>query len=257
MKNFVFQSVVKFSTLFTVILFSLSSAYAAGVLDPTFGTNGRVVTGFSGEAAVAKAVEIQPDGKIIVAGDAFRLSKPLVTKRDTVLMRYLPNGALDMSFGNGGVVFTAVSTEDENANAIALQPDGKIIVAGYVYSPTTISADFLIVRFNTDGGLDTNFGNNGVATINRGGIDILSAVVVQPDGKIVGVGATSDGYRAAIVRFNSNGSLDATFGGGAIYFKSQEFNRAGFSEVALLADGRILAGGNGSVAVPHSGIASF
>lgn len=256
MKNFVSQSIVKFSILFAVILFSLPSAYAAGVFDPTFGTNGRVTTSVCC-AAQAKAVAIQPDGKIIVVGDAFRQGTEGVY-RDTVLVRYNPNGALDASFGEGGRVFAAISPTSEGANAVALQPDGKIIVAGYFYSSITASADFLVARFNPDGGLDTNFGDNGKASINRGSVDILNAVVVQPDGKIVGVGETSDGDRAAVVRFNSNGSVDATFGDdGAVYFELQGFSQERFTKVALLPDGRILVGGNGSVTVPHSGFPGF
>ncbi len=256
MKNFVSQSIVKFSILFAVILFSLSSAYATGVLDPTFGTNGRVTT-YVGEVAQATAIVIQPDGKIIVAGYALRQGIGGLNY-DIVLVRYNPNGGLDASFGVGGKVYAAISPTNEVAYAVALQPDGKIIVAGYVESPATNSVNFLIARFDADGRLDTNFGNNGKATINRRGVNALNAVVVQPDGKIVAVGETRDEARAAIFRFNSNGSLDTSFGdGGAVYYELQGFTQGLFTKVALFADGRILAGGYGGVTVPHSGVSSF
>jgi len=246
------------SIMLAALFFNLNATVrAAGVLDPTFGTNGRVATTFGGDSVYAKAVAIQPDGKILVVGDAFRLSNPLATHHDVVLLRYNPNGTLDTSFGEGGKVFAATSPLNEDANAVALQSDGKIVVGGTLYSPVTLSNDFLFVRFNVNGTLDTTFGNNGVTAINQGATDIINAVAIQADGKIVGVGKTSDGDRAAVVRLNLNGSLDTTFSGGLVYLGLPGFSSESFAKVALLADGRILAGGNGSVSVPHSGGSSF
>lgn len=239
MKNFVSQSIVKFSTLCAVILFSLSSAYAAGVYDRSFGANG-IVTTSVGNAAFAKALVIQPDGKIVVAGDVFRDQ----TKRDVVVIRYNPDGSLDQSFGDGGKVFTAATNADDSANAVALQPDGKIVVVGATQVSGTESGDFLVVRYNSNGSLDTGFGTGGVVTVNQGAYDVFNAVAVQPDGKIVAAGRTSDGDRAVVARLNPNGSLDSSFNGGLVYFNLQNnYKGNNFQTIGLLPNGRIVAGG--------------
>jgi uncharacterized delta-60 repeat protein len=137
------------------------------------------------------------------------------------------------------------------ANAVALQPDGKIVVVGTTYSPEFQSGDFLVVRYNSNGSLDTNFGTGGIVTINQGSADVFNAVAVQPDGKIVAVGRTSDGDRAIVARLNPNGSLDSSFGGGFAYFNLQNYignnfrnyKDNNFQTIGLLPDGRIVAGG--------------
>ncbi len=246
MKNFISQSIVKFSILFAVILFSMSWAYAVGVLDPTFGTNGVAVTSI-GSSAYAKALVIQPDGKIVVAGAFFRD----LTKGDIAIVRYNPDGSLDQSFGDGGRVFTSASNADDLATAVALQPDGKIVVVGITQASGSESGDFLVVRYNSSGSLDTGFGTGGIVTINQGTYDVFNAVAVQPDGKIVTAGRTTDGDRAVVARFNPNGSLDSSFNGGLAYFNLQNYigdnfrNYKGnnFQTIGLLPGGRIVAGG--------------
>lgn len=174
-----------------------------GLLDSSFGTGGTVIMDFSGGSVDrAFALTIQPDGKIVVAGDS---------DANFALARYNPDGTLDASFGNGGKVITTFGGADA-ASAVALQPDGKIVVAGQSDNGTSI--DFALARYNPDGSLDTSFGSGGkVATNFTGGSDdAASAVAIQFDGKIVVAGDSEGAF--AVARYNPDGTLDTTFGTG-------------------------------------------
>jgi uncharacterized delta-60 repeat protein len=226
-----------------------------GTLDNTFGSGGRVRTDFPGLAAVPSAVVIQPDGKIVVAGGAF----PQFTFLGNFeLVRYNPNGSLDRSFGNGGIVTTNFP-EGSYAFDVALQPDGKIIAAGTVFvdfNPGESSnTDFALARYNPDGTADATFGNGGQVSTDFVGLeDDAFSVLIQPDGKIVAVGSANDPatyYDFAAVRYLSNGTVDTTFGvAGKVQtdFGDQNFDRA--RSAALQPDGRIVAAG---FAISHGG----
>jgi len=219
-----------------------------GILDTTFGSGGRVRTDFPGLAAVPSAVVIQADGKIVVAGGAF----PLFTFAGNFqVVRYNSNGSLDRSFGNGGIV-TTTFPEGSYAFDVALQPDGKIIAAGTVFvdfNPGEMSdTDFALARYNSDGSLDTTFGNGGMVTTDFfGNEDDAFSILIQPDGKIVAVGSANDPatfYDFAAARYLSNGTIDTTFGvAGKVStdFGDQNFDRA--RSAALQADGKIVAAG--------------
>ena len=219
-----------------------------GTLDKTFGVGGKVQTDFPGLAAVASSVVVQPDGKIVVAGGAF----PLFTfAGDFKVARYNPDGSLDTSFGEGGIV-TTTFPEGSYASDVALQADGKIIAAGTVFvdfNPGESSnTDFALARYNPDGTPDATFGNGGqVSTDFLGLEDDAFSVLIQPDGKIVAVGSANDPatfYDFAAVRYLSNGTLDTTFGvAGKVHtdFGDQNFDRA--RSAALQPDGRIVAAG--------------
>jgi uncharacterized delta-60 repeat protein len=125
-------------------------------------------------------------------------------------------GHLDPTFGQGGIVTTDFGAHTASAAAVTIQPDGKIVVFGGVTSPgSTVLA---VVRYNTDGSLDTGFGNAGIATVS--GLTFPSAITLQPDGKIVGVGFNIGGFGGSagivVVRFSSNGTLDPMFGTGGV-----------------------------------------
>jgi uncharacterized delta-60 repeat protein len=219
-----------------------------GTLDTTFGRGGKVRTDFPGLAAVPSSVVIQPDGKIVVAGGAF----PLFTFAGNFeLVRYNPNGSLDTSFGNGGIV-TTIFPEGSYAFDVALQPDGKIIAAGTVFvdfNPGDMSdTDFALARYNPNGSLDTTFGNSGMVTTDfLGHEDDAFSVLIQPDGKIIAVGSANDPatfYDFAAVRYLSNGTIDTAFGvAGKVRtdFGDQNFDRA--RSAALQPDGKIVAAG--------------
>src|SRR5437867_2594115 len=219
-----------------------------GTLDTTFGRGGKVRTDFPGLAAVPSSVVIQADGKIVVAGGAF----PLFTFLGNFeLVRYNPNGSLDRSFGNGGIV-TTTFPEGSYAFDVALQPDGKIIAAGTVFvdfNPGDLSdTDFALARYNSDGSLDTTFGTGGTVMTDYFGFeDDVFSVLIQPDGKIVAVGSANNPatfYDFAAARYLSNGAIDTTFGvSGKVStdFGDQNFDRA--RSAALQSDEKIVAAG--------------
>lgn len=126
-----------------------------------------------------------------------------------------PAGSLDTSFGNGGVVVTDFDSNNDEGYAIAIQSDGKIIVAGCAYNVENSNPDFALVRYNPDGSLDTSFGSGGKVTTNFDstiGIDCAYAMKIDQNGKIVVVG-TRRNEKFAVVRYNTDGSPDTSFGG--------------------------------------------
>src|SRR5437870_6410986 len=213
---------------------------APGDLDPTFGNGGKVTTQFS--FAHATGVAVQADGKIVVAGTDESNSAQFV------LARYHTDGSLDTSFGNGGKVSTSVGQPFNYAYGIAIQADGKIVVAGYAggYGPTR---DFAVVRYETDGSLDTSFDGDGKVIIDMGGDNFANDLAIQPDGKIVVVGASgtsepSRDFAFAVARLNSDGTLDASFDGdGKVITSLGPFSDFGATAVALQPGGKIVVAG--------------
>jgi uncharacterized delta-60 repeat protein len=232
--------------------FAVARYNADGSLDPTFGGDGKVTTDFASNHDQGFAVVLQADGKIVVAGEAFVSSDGAFG-----LARYNSDGSLDATFGGGdGKVSSDLSPgENDAALAVAIQADGKIVTAGYVrrnlFDPT-YPADFAVARFNSDGSPDTNFGVAGhVTTDIASDSDEAHGLVIQADGKIVAAGpvhvpsATVD---FGLARYNTNGSLDTTFGGdGKVTTDFGSSDSA--TAVAFHADGRIVVAGyvlNGS-----------
>src|SRR6266704_1485635 len=222
-----------------------------GALDPSFGSGGIVVTDFNSIDDAAFAVAAQPDGKILAAGYVFSSA----SNYDFALVRYLPDGSLDPSFGTNGKVATDFHGSTDVARAVALQPDGRIVVAGYALRLDGPAFDFALARYNADGSLDTGFGAAGkVTTRFSGGFDRATAVLLQADGKIVATGTVSNSFTTtgedfALARYNADGSLDATFGtdgrvvtdfsaGGGIFA-----NNDGATSAALQSDGKIIVAG--------------
>jgi uncharacterized delta-60 repeat protein len=187
-----------------------------GSVDTSFGANGKIILPVGTGEDYGNAVAVQSDGKIIVAG-----SSAISTGTVVSLARFSRDGQLDVTFGIGGKVLTAVGDRSDAAYALALQPDGKIVVAGR--SDQTASGngyDFMVLRYTVDGALDTTFGNGGkVLTDIAHKNDIAHALLIQADGKIVVggeslVNSSTTGVDFALARYNSNGALDATFGNG-------------------------------------------
>jgi uncharacterized delta-60 repeat protein len=190
--------------------FAVARYTAGGLLDNTFGSGGKVLTDFGGTTDLASAVAVQPDGKIVVAGQKSVDGSGF----DIVLARYTPAGALDPTFGSGGKVVTDFGG-DESITGLALQPDGGIVVAGA--GGDFFFPEFTVVRFTAAGAPDTTFGNGGRATAfsGGGGAGAARSVMVQADGKIVAAGLAGHfgaNIDFAVVRFNQNGALDPTFG---------------------------------------------
>ena len=159
-------------------------------------------------------------------------------------MRYNTNGSLDSSFGTAGFVTTLIGSIYDFGNSVAVQGDGKILVAGASSSGTN-NYDFAVARYMTDGTLDSSFGTGGIVTTPIGGDDFGQSVAVQSSGKILVAGYSRIGsasYYFTLVRYNSGGSLDSSFGtGGIVTTESGQ----GYG-MALQSDGNILVTGWGS-----------
>ncbi len=218
-----------------------------GARNRSFGRKGKVVTPFLGKAwQEGTGVVVQPDGKIVAAGS---------TGAGFALARYNPSGSLDPSFGSGGKVVTPLGS-DAGANGVALQDDGKIVLAGRLANEYLGKSDFVLARYKADGSPDPSFGLGGVVTTPIGsGSSSARAVLIQPDGKIVAAGvvvlstAGADELRFALARYNPNGSLDTSFGAGGevttAFFlcECDEAYGVEATAVALQPDGKIVAAG--------------
>lgn len=208
----------------TLLCLLASSAFAApGDLDPAFGAGGSVQFGFGGGNDYAKAVAIQSDGKIVVAGSA----SPDGQKTAYAVARTDTDGTLDTSFNSSGKAFVSIGVGGDIPAAMVLDGSGKIVVAGYSYSqanhPGYDPTNFSVARLNSDGSLDVGFGSEGKLVIpefvahstgNR-----AYAMALDGNGKIVmaGYAVYYDSFggpwsAVAVVRINPDGSLDTTFG---------------------------------------------
>ena len=209
---------------------------APGDLDATFGGSGTVVTPVTAGFDTAWDVLVQSDGKIVTAGQA----RDVTT--DFALLRHDADGTLDATFGSGGIVVTPLGAGDEIARGVVQQPDGKLVVVGYTNNG--VNNDFAVVRYNADGSLDGTFGTGGIVTTPIGAGDNALGVALQADGKIVVAGYSSlTSIEPALARYNTDGSLDATFGTGGIVTVPLGPGTDTLSKVAIEADGKIVAAG--------------
>jgi uncharacterized delta-60 repeat protein len=188
-----------------------ANAAQGGGLDPSFGEQGMITTDFNG--GWASAVSIQIDGRILAAG----YSASDASNNNFAVTRYTFNGQPDITFGFNGKVTTDFNGQNDQAYAVVLQADQKIIVAGETIpqsNPVLPDSDFAVVRYTIRGGLDPAFGLGGKVTLDFGGRDAAIALAVQPDGKILIAGETrqSNYWKVALARLNKDGSLDQTFG---------------------------------------------
>ena len=209
-----------------------------GTLDPSFGGDGKVTTAVTRRGGGANAVAIQTDGRIVVSGTSAARNPRFA------LARYNTDGSLDTTFGGDGAVTTDFRRRGDRATALAIQSDGKVVVAGNAGTPGAPNARFALARYNTDGRLDPSFGGDGrVTTDLERGSDVGFAVVIQVDGKIV-VAGNSGSEDFALARYNTDGSLDPTFGGdGKVItsFGQEPFDTA--RSIDVQTDGRIVVAG--------------
>jgi uncharacterized delta-60 repeat protein len=231
--------------------FALVCYNTDGTLDKTFSADGKVTTTFDGGSGQGWAAVLQPDGRILVAGDT---GYPYTTDccSSFALARYNADGSPDPTFGGDGKVTTSFEVDSlASVRGMALQPDGKILVAGF--DSNSSFSSFALARYNKDGSLDTTFGNDGKVTTSfaEGGDSQAYDLALQPDGRIVVAGSSLDGgsQDVALARYNANGSLDPTFGsGGRLTSDFGSANEQGWA-VALQPDGRIVAAGQSSGAL--------
>lgn len=229
---------------FTVVRFN-----ADGTPDNTFGVQGRVTSTFFGGFNGANDLVLQPDGKILAAGQA----QVSGTNYAFALARYLNNGIPDPAFGNNGTVTTEFGNRDDRAQAIALDPGGRIVLAGSIMTDYFDVTNFGLTRYVSNGNLDTSFGLLGKVdlpvvsgTINDSAVDVL----VQPaDGKIVVLGNVGyiSGNNVALARLATNGNLDTTFGTNGTILSDFNQTRPWAASLAIQSDGKLVTGGQVSL----------
>src|SRR5919106_930041 len=229
-----------------VLAIANPAAAPPGDLDPTFDGDGKVTTDFAGGGDQAQAVAIQGDGKIVAAG----IDRNLSGVGDLALARYNPDGSLDTTFDTDGLVTTDFIGQTDQAYAVAIQGDGKIVAAGRAFLGST-REEFALARYNPDGSLDTTFDGDGKVTTDFAAFnDNARAVVIQGDGRIVAAGfaVVSGTNDFALARYNTDGSLDSTFDGDGKV--TTDFAAASdiAHSVATQGDGRIVAAGFAPVA---------
>jgi uncharacterized delta-60 repeat protein len=225
------------------------SASAALIPDNSFGIGGTAAVSFSGDSDILSGAAIEPDGKVVIAGLAG------MGTGEVGVSRLNSDGSLDPTFSGDGKLTLPLDNE-AGTPEVAVQPDGKIIIAAD--SGTELNQDFTATRLNSDGSLDTSFGTGGTSTADfNGQQDIVSSLVIQPDGKIVVAGSANYGGpmqcvasvpAMAFARLNANGSLDTSFGTGGKTTVTRTTCAAGDSgsvaDIALQSDGKIVAVGN-------------
>ncbi len=239
-------------------MFALARLNVDGTLDSTFGTDGTVSVTPNGVSSYGYSVALLPGGKILLGGFSEDMSSYSIT---FALARFDSEGALDPSFGTGGIALARITGDaqypDDKAYSMAIQSDGKIVLAGSSVDSSYHYA-FAVARFDTGGILDSTFGTNGtVRNFIVGGDstdDKAYSVAIQPNGKIVVAGSSHRGghYPAdtyALARYNANGTLDSTFGTDGTVEMGYANGFAGLvNSAALLPDGKILVAGQNGVA---------
>jgi uncharacterized delta-60 repeat protein len=223
-----------------------------GTLDNSFGVGGMADAQIGhaefGQSNYVAGMVLQADGKIVLAGTA---------NGQIALVRYNADGALDATFGDAGTVVTPHVGGGGSARAIALQPDGKIVVAGTFGDAPVNSENFGAVRYNIDGSLDSTFGAGGIVeTAFVGQYSAATDVAIQANGDVVVVGsADADGqhFYPALLRYTPDGHLDTTFGNGGQVVTNTRMDLFASVRLALQADGKILLGTSSANVVGGTG----
>lgn len=228
---------------------ALSRFTENGDSDTTFGLNGKLIFSFCPSSDWAASMKVLSNGQILVTGGAIFNSRS-----DIVLLRLEQDGSFDKSFGKAGIASANIGIDDEGTS-IQIQDDNKIIVGGWaqllhqdrtngndLYAP-----DFSVVRFNSDGNLDSGFSGDGISCpydyFRETGY--LHSLFIQRDGKIVAGGTYWDGSdydspALQIIRFNKDGSIDENFGSKGFFI----MNPVGFYSIIKQVDGKLIIGGN-------------
>lgn len=216
-------------------------------LDTTFGSGGSTTVNLGGVDAVLYDMKIQPNGKIVAVG--YWENAGSANRKDFIIIRLNADGTLDTSFNGTGKQTVAFGTNEDVANAVAIQNDGKILVAGHSF--TGSYKDVAVARLNTDGTLDTTFGTGGKVTTDlAGNDDSATCIAINTDGKFAvgsftyGAGSASMYSDFGIVKYNANGSLDTSFSsdGKHVVVIAASYNDKPCS-IAFQSNGKILVGG--------------
>lgn len=231
-----------------VNVFLVARYNSNGLPDSSFGVNGKVSTGFDYKDA-GYSVLVQSDNKIIVSGFKDNLAGNLLFPLIAVI-RYLPDGSIDSSFGKNGLASVFINSPYDAGASSALQTDGKIIISAFSY--TGSRQFFALIRFNTNGILDSSFGINGVATAdvskingNSYSYDNAFSVAIQKDERIIQAGIATAGTNLdfGLERYNSDGSIDSTFANnGSAVTPIGNYDDAAFA-TKIQQDGKIVVAG--------------
>ncbi len=218
---------------------------AAGDLDQTFGSGGIVTTALPNnpDLGAGTAIAQQADGKLVAVGFSRTAN---FSDFDSVIARYNSDGTLDSSFGGTGVILTDIVGREGKTNDVAIDADGRILVAG------GRDNSFVLARYLNDGTLDTTFAGTGISRTISSNARGINAIELQPDGKIVAAATSFFGAAGAtggdvtVLRYNADGSLDTTFGSGGIVTTDfgAQFEIA--SGLSLDSSGRIVVVGTSS-----------
>jgi uncharacterized delta-60 repeat protein len=225
-----------------------------GVLDPAFGDNGVVLHNFSDAPAFYEShsygLAIDSEGYIILSGntlDADYMAVPMVA-------RFTPEGQLDETFGDGGVVKLPASESSSNFDALEVLPNGKIVAAGSSGEGLLFWV-MLVAQFNSDGSLDESFGTNGIAKFNIGNVDDeVYDIAFNAEGELylTGFSATVNyTFRSVLMKVNTDGTLDTSFGDNGIVMENLGDYTVG-SDVELLSDGQLMVGGTSGEGPPNT-----
>lgn len=235
--------------------FALARYNMDGSLDNSFGTDGKLITSF-GDFSGAFSSAMQFDGKIVVAG--FMASQYFQGNAVFALVRYKTNGTLDSIFGINGKLTTAIRDLYDVITSVGIQSDGKIVVAGWSYHKTNFEngPDIALARYNTNGTLDTTFGIEGKVITPIGEFCIATKLSILDDKKIIVSGSTYNGsdWDFALVRYNTDGTLDNSFGTGGIVTTAIGAGNDYANSSLIQPDHKIIVTGS-SVDVSHSNFA--
>jgi uncharacterized delta-60 repeat protein len=242
------KSLSTIAAILLLLFAPLGHAFAAsGDPDPVFGNQGTVLTNVAGIGELPGHMVLQPDGKILVAGNSFN-----GLTLDLIVARYNTNGTLDTSFGTSGIARINFGDILSAATDIALQPDGKIVVAGLASAGFGADVNFAVARFNANGTPDNSFDGDGKLTTSFEGnlLEAAFGLVIQPDGKIVAGGSRQNSSTGeswfAVARYLPNGALDPSFDGdGRLVIKAGTGNEATnlAHDLAVQPDGKMVLAG--------------
>lgn len=181
-----------------------------GTLDNTFSNDGKVITKWDEESVKGYCATLQTDGKIVFAGSNYKGGLFYASQNyDIILSRYNSNGTPDNTFGTNGIVISDTDGSDDVANSIVLQADNKILIAGFKYAGNEYN---LMMRFNTNGEIDTSFNKTGRITIQKKSEDVANSIILGPDSKIIVAGSSDNTLALAQYDLNHYSNLDLLFG---------------------------------------------
>ncbi len=230
-----------YNTIDQTYNFYINRYQNSGVFSFTFNGTGNLSVDFEGGTDIAYSVALQSDGKIVVAGSSVVMDTAQQSHQRFAVVRIDSTGKADSTFSGDGKQVTYVTPTNSVANSVVIQTDGKIILAGQAQTGTfTWNTSLALVRYNTDGSLDSSFGTGGIVLTDFDSSTVkANAVVLQPDNKILiagNIGASSSW--CLVARYNTDGTLDTSFNGG------HSIGLPGTAKgLALQTDGKIVTAG--------------